>query len=54
MAINSHAVIDSDIGSPYLEGRRDAYLQMAVAVQGHQEPALSHTVTQLRQALTAR
>ena len=33
MAINNPAVIDSDIDSPYLEGRRDAYLLMAVAAQ---------------------
>lgn len=51
MAINSHVVIESDIGSPYLEGRRDAYLQLAVAIGGHNDPALSRTVTQLRQAL---
>lgn len=54
MAINSHAVIERDIGSPYLEGHRDAHLLMAVAVKGHIDPALSRTVTQLRQALHDR
>lgn len=51
MAINSHAVIESDIGSPYLEGRRDAYLLIAVALEAPHEPTLSRTITQLRQAL---
>lgn len=51
MAINNHAVVDSEIGSPYQEGRRDACLQIAVAVAAPHEPALSRTVTQLRQAL---
>ncbi|WP_404385304.1 hypothetical protein LL946_04785 [Knoellia locipacati] len=51
MAINNHAVIDSDIGSPYQEGRRDAYLLMAVALEAPREPTLSRTITQLRQAL---
>lgn len=51
MAINNHAVIDSDIGSAYVEGRRDAYLLMAATLGGHNDPTLSRTVTQLRQAL---
>lgn len=51
MATNNHAVIDSDIGSPYQEGRRDAYLLMAMALEAPREPTLSRTITQLRQAL---
>lgn len=51
MAINNHAVIDSDIGSAYVEGRRDAYLLIAATLGGHNDPTLSRTVTQLRQAL---
>lgn len=51
MAINSHSAIESEIGSQYLEGRRDAYLLMAVAVDGYNDPALSRTVMRLRQAL---
>lgn len=51
MAVNNHAVIDRGIGSPYQEGRRDAYLLMAVALEAPREPTLSRTITQLRQAL---
>jgi len=52
LAIDSHANINRDGHSAYLEGRRDAYLRMAAAVEGHHDPALGRVVTQLRIALT--
>ena len=51
MAINNHASIERESDSPYLEGRRNAFLLMAVAMETQEEPVLSHTVTQLRHAL---
>ena len=53
MAINNHSLIEPDTKSPYLEGRRNAFLLMAVAVETSEEPLLSRTVARLRHAVEA-